>query len=76
MLGEGLVLAGIGVVGGTAAALALSNVLSTLLFGVAALDWVTFAVTAVILIGVAAGAAWIPAYRATRVDPNVALRTN
>jgi predicted permease len=76
VLGEGLVLAGIGVVGGTAAALALSNLLSTLLFGVAALDWVTFVATAIILIGVAAAAAWIPAHRATRVDPNVALRTN
>jgi ABC-type antimicrobial peptide transport system permease subunit len=76
VLGEGLLLASIGVVGGTAVALALSNVLSTLLFGVAALDWVTFVATAVILIGVAAGASWIPAHRATRVDPNVALRTN
>ena len=76
VLREGLVLAGLGVVGGTAAALALSNVLTTLLFGVAALDVTTFIATAVILTGVAAAAAWVPAHRATRVDPNVALRAN
>ena len=76
VLQEGLTLAALGVVGGAVAAVALSNVLASLLFGVTALDPLTFVVTAATLSAVAAAAAWLPAHRATRVDPNVALRAN
>jgi putative ABC transport system permease protein len=61
---------GIGLVG----ALALSQLLATLLFGVGARDIVTFLVVPAALAGVAAIATWLPARRAVRVDPMVALR--
>jgi len=66
----------IGLVIGLAGALALSRFLHSLLFGVGATDPATFALVAVVLLIVAAGACWIPARRATRVDPVVALRTD
>jgi putative ABC transport system permease protein len=53
----------------------LSRSLQSLLFGVGATDPVTFALVAITLFIVAAAACWIPARRATRVDPLVALRT-
>ena len=74
ILSQGLKLAGIGVVIGVAAALALSQLLSTLLFGVSATDPFTLAGAVAVLLAVAAAACYIPARRAMRVDPMVALR--
>jgi len=74
VLGGGLRLALIGVGLGLAGALALTRLMSTLLFGVSPHDPFTFATVAVVLLGVAIVASLIPAWRATRVDPMVALR--
>lgn len=67
-----LVLAGIAI--GLIAAFALTRVMSTLLFGVTATDPTTFALISLLLIAVAAIASYIPARRATRVNPIIALR--
>ena len=74
ILGQGTKLALIGVATGIAAALGLSHFLSSLLFGVKPTDPATFAAIAVLLTFVALAASYIPARRATRVDPMVALR--
>ena len=71
---HGLLLAGIGAVIGLSVAAALTRLMSSLLFGVAALDPVTYASVAAILIAAAAMARYLPARRATRVDPLDALR--
>jgi putative ABC transport system permease protein len=68
-------LVGAGIVAGVAIALLTSRILSSLLFGVGRTDIATFAGTAVLLALVAFAATFIPARRATRVDPVVALRT-
>jgi predicted permease len=71
---QGLMLTGAGIVTGVAAALALNRLMSSLLFGVRPTDPVTMiAVVATIAI-VAAAACWVPAWRASRLDPNVVLR--
>jgi predicted permease len=74
VLTDGLRLAGVGVLIGVALAAAATRLLSTLLFEVPRLDPVTFGFTIVVLIGAAAVASYIPARRATRVDPMTALR--
>jgi putative ABC transport system permease protein len=74
ILREGAGLAVLGVAIGSAAALALSRTLAGLLFGVRATDPETFVAVAALLLGVALVACYIPARRATRVDPMVALR--
>ena len=75
VLGEGTRLALVGVAAGLAASLALSRVTSSLLFGVDANDPVTFGAVALLLALVAIAAAYIPARRASAVDPLVALRS-
>lgn len=65
---------GTGVIIGIASAFALMRLMSTLLFNVSATDPVTFAAITIVLIGVAALASYIPALRATRIDPMLALR--
>ena len=74
VLKQGLVRAGLGVVIGLAGALALSRYLESLLFGVGAKDIPVFAAVTVLLLVVAVLACYIPARRATRIDPMVALR--
>ena len=71
---QGMELAAIGILAGLAGAAALTRVMASLLFGVSATDAVTFGAVAVLLAAVAFAATVIPARRATRVDPMVALR--
>jgi putative ABC transport system permease protein len=71
---QGMTLAGLGIVIGLAGALALSRLLTALLFGVKPNDPLTFAVIGGLLAVIALLACWFPARRATRVDPLVALR--
>jgi putative ABC transport system permease protein len=75
VLASGLGLAMIGVTTGLVAALALTRLLSGLLHGVTPEDPATFAGVAVALVGVALAASLAPAWRATRVDPVVALKS-
>jgi putative ABC transport system permease protein len=65
----------IGLAVGVTAALALSRFLASLVYGVSATDPLTFLLMAAALLAVAAAACWIPARRATRVDPVIALRS-
>lgn len=74
IVGKGFVLTLIGTGIGLLGAFGLTRVMQTLLFGVSATDWLTFAGVAILLIAVGLLAAAIPARRATRVDPLVALR--
>ena len=71
---NGLTLVVIGVVIGLAGAFALTRLMTTLLFGVTPTDGLTIGVVSLVLIGVALLACFIPARRATKVDPLVALR--
>jgi predicted permease len=71
---QGMSLAVIGIVVGLLGAFALTRVMATLLFGVSATDFLTFSMVAAFLAATALLATYIPARRATRVDPMVALR--
>jgi putative ABC transport system permease protein len=73
-IGHGLRLVLTGVAIGLAAAFVLTRVMSTLLFGVSSTDPLTFISISIVLIGVAVLASYVPALRATRVDPMFALR--
>jgi predicted permease len=73
-VGQGLALALIGVVVGMAGALGLTRLMDTLLFGVTATDPLTFTIVAILFGAVALLACYLPARRATKVDPIVALR--
>ena len=75
ILGQGLKLAAVGVALGLLAAIAFTRLLKGLLFGISASDPLTFALIAALLVGVALLACWIPARRATKVDPLEALRS-
>jgi len=71
---QGMLLAGIGIALGLLGATVLTRVMASLLFGVSTTDAVTFGAVPALLAGVAFAATVIPAWRATRVDPMVALR--
>jgi ABC-type lipoprotein release transport system permease subunit len=73
-VGYGLKLVVVGIAIGLIAAFALTRVMATLLFGVTATDPATFTLISLLLICVAAIASYIPARRATKVDPIIALR--
>jgi len=74
VLGESLRLGLAGVAVGIAGALALTRVMRNLLYGVSATDPLTFFAVSAALVGVALAACYLPARRAARVDPIVALR--
>jgi putative ABC transport system permease protein len=74
VVGQGLLLALIGVGVGLAGAFALTRVVKSFLYGLGATDLVTFAAISLLLFLVALAACFIPARRATKVDPLVALR--
>jgi len=71
---QGLTMAGLGTLVGVIAALALSRLIESLLFHVKPTDPITFVAVVGTLLGVAALACYVPAWRATRVDPTQALR--
>jgi predicted lysophospholipase L1 biosynthesis ABC-type transport system permease subunit len=71
---QGLLLTGIGVVAGVAGALGLNRLLATLLFGVRPTDATTLVAVTATIVSVAAIACALPAWRASRLDPNVVLR--
>jgi putative ABC transport system permease protein len=71
-MGMWLIAVGLGV--GLAVSLAVSKVLSSELFGVSARDPLTFAAVSLVVLAAGAAACWVPAMKATRIDPMVALR--
>jgi ABC-type antimicrobial peptide transport system permease subunit len=74
VLREGLRVTGFGLAVGALGALAATRVLSTMLYGVGPRDAATFGLTAVLLVGIALIASYVPARRALAVDPVEALR--
>ena len=74
VLGEGLLIATVGVALGLAGSAAVTRLMQNQLVGITARDPIAFAGGGVLLLVVAVVASWVPAWRATRVDPVVALR--
>ena len=73
---QGLALVGVGIVVGLAAATVMSGVMESVLFGVGALDPLTYVAVSTSLLVVAVAASWLPAVRAAGVDPSRALRAD
>ena len=76
VMGGGLKLVAIGIAVGLSVAFVLSRVLTSLLYGVTAHDPLVFAVNAALLVAIAMVACLVPAWRATRVSPLIALRAD
>jgi ABC-type antimicrobial peptide transport system permease subunit len=74
VLRQAMELAALGIAGGLAGGLALSHVMTSLLFGISPTDPATFSAVAIILTGAALLASYLPARRAMKVDPLIALR--
>ena len=74
ILGQSLLLSGIGIVAGSIVALMVTRFLAHLLFGVGPADPVTFAVIPIVLFAVTLAASYVPARRAIKIDPLMALR--
>jgi predicted permease len=74
MLKQGLLMTGLGLALGLVAALSLTRLIQSSLYGVTATDPLTFALVGALLAGAAFLACWVPALRATKVDPMIALR--
>jgi putative ABC transport system permease protein len=75
VLGQALTLTLIGVGAGLLASYALTRLMATLLYGVTATDYLTFVSVSAVLIAVGLAASYLPALRATKVNPTIALRT-
>ena len=75
VIGRTLLLAGIGVIIGAVAAVGASRLLRSLLYGVGPTDALAFGVTTTLLVAVSAAAGFLPARRASKTDPMVALRS-
>ena len=73
---QGLIVTTIGVVGGLGGAFALNRLIASLLFGVRPTDAATLVAVVGTITVVAAAASWLPAWRASRVDPNMVLRAD
>ena len=76
VLKQGLILTTIGIAGGLAGAFALNQVIASLLFGVRPTDPTTLALVVMTIVAVAIAACWLPAWRASRLDPNAVLRSD
>jgi len=74
VVGRGALITGIGLAIGLSVSILMARVLSGLIFGVSAMDWTTFGGVSLALTAAAITASYIPARRATRVDPVIALR--
>jgi predicted permease len=74
VLRQGVLVAAGGIAAGVAGALLLARAMSAFLYGASGVDLTSYAMTAAMVVAVAAVAAWIPARRASRVDPVIALR--
>jgi ABC-type antimicrobial peptide transport system permease subunit len=73
ILKRGLLLCGTGLAVGLVASAALTRYISTLLFHTPAIDTLTFTVTTLLLLTISAASCFIPAFRASRLDPNETL---
>ena len=76
VVGQATRIASVGIVLGLAGSLVLTRIMATLLFDVSPLDPVTFVACTLLLFGVAALASYLPARRATRIDPQTAIRAD
>ena len=76
VIGQGMLLAAMGVTAGIVGALLLTRVMATVLYEVRTTDPATFATVVVTLLGAALVASWLPARRALRIDPVQALRSD